>query len=170
MKSAAKLALPLLWLLLFSPLYAQVTEVRAWTDIAFDEMGACNELDFTASHTLTLVELNTQWDKNYPLNVGGQIRTCGIGVVMESCEGSLDGPQFKGRVAGCKTRQHAVKCNKDYRARTTGSIGNIYIEVDGDAHNSGCDFHPCMIAFQGQSAQPFETAWIACAFRLSTEE
>ena len=45
-----------------------------------------------------------------------------------------------------------------------------YIEVDGDAHDSGCDFHPCMIAFQSQSAQPFETAWIACNSGLSAGE
>lgn len=136
----------LLCLTPLSSLRGQTTEVVATADIAFEHPASCNELDIEGTHTLTLVDLNTTWDSGYPLNVGGDLRTCGIGLLMKSCEASLAGPQWKGRSVKCTTYHHGGKCNKDYRAKTTGSIGNIYLEVDADSADSGCAAEPCIYA------------------------
>lgn len=157
MRRLARLGRAFLFLLLsLSPVAAQETRVRADTEMGFDETGPCNELDVMATHSLTVVELNTTFDKNYPLNVGGQLRTCGgfISVLLKDCEASLPGPQSKGRVITCSTLHHRAGCNKEYIAKTSGSIGNAFIEVHGDSHNTGCDSQPCLIALQGPPTAP----------------
>lgn len=145
----------LLLLVPLSPLAAQVTRVMADTDIGFDENGPCNELDVMGSHRLTLVDLNTTFDSGYPLNVGGQLRTCGFfSLLLDDCQASLPGPQWKGRTVTCSTFKHGVGCKKEYIAKTTGSIGNAFLEVHGAAHNTGCDSQPCTYAFQSPSVFP----------------
>jgi hypothetical protein len=134
----------LLLLVPLSPLAAQVTQVVADTDIGFDANGPCNELDAMGSHRLVLVELNTTFDSGYPLNVGGQLRMCGfLSVLLDDCEASLPGPQQKGRTVSCSTFRHGVGCKKEYIGKTTGSLGNAFLEVDGDAHSTGCQGEPC---------------------------
>jgi hypothetical protein len=146
----------LLFLLLsLSPLAAQVTRVVADTDIGFDSTGPCNELDLLGSHRLTVVELNTTFDSGYPLNVGGDLRTCGFfSLLLKSCQTSLPGPQWKGRTVTCSTLHHRAVCNKQYKGKTSGSIGNAFIEVHGAAHDTGCDSEPCIFAFRSPLVFP----------------
>jgi hypothetical protein len=155
MRLLSKLIQSSLLLLPLCPLAAQVTRVMADTDMGFDETGPCNELDVMATHRLILVDLNTTFDSGYPLNVGGQLRTCGFfSLLLDDCEASLSGPQWKGRTVTCSTFKHGVGCKKEYIAKTTGSIGNAFLEVDGDAHSTGCDSQPCTYALQSPPAFP----------------
>lgn len=156
MRLLAKLGLASLVLLPLCPLAAQESRVAADTEMGFDETGPCNELDVMATHTLTLVVLNQIFDKGYPLNIGGQLRTCGafVSLLLKECQASFPGPQWQGRVVTCSTFHHRAVCNKKYIAKTSGSIGNAFIEVHGANHDTGCDYRPCIYALQSPPASP----------------
>lgn len=140
------------YLLLFAMLLSTSTgralaesRVRAFAEVNVFNSSDCNEIDIQGTHSVTLQILDS-YDASYPLGLNGEIRACSfIGALIKTCANSLPGPQWQGRVANCSIRQHGGKCNKLYKARTDGSLGNAFYQADGDVSESGCDEEICII-------------------------
>ena len=108
------------------------SRVRAFAEVNVVNSSVCNEIDIQSTHSVTL-QLLDSYDASYPLGLNGEIRACSlIGALIKTCANSLPAPQWQGRVAFCNVHQHGGKCNKEYKARTDGSLGNAFYQADGD--------------------------------------